>query len=243
MPSQTKFALSSNYEITINSLSELLFLTEEAWAEQKAFRVVTFNPEMLVQAESDDLFKKSIVSAQALIPDGIGLVALLRKKGCKQVQRQPGIELAWKLLNKAVQKNLPIALIGSSPESLAGTIQRIHAELGEPKIVYSRDGFFSVAEEELLVTELLATKPALLLVAMPFVRQEPFLHKLQERGLKAVSIGVGGSFDVWAGVVERAPKWLQGLNLEWTWRIIKQPQRISRLLKMLPSFLKIYFSV
>jgi exopolysaccharide biosynthesis WecB/TagA/CpsF family protein len=238
---QTKHKILNTYDITTNPLNELLELIDVAWQEHNPFRVVTFNPEFLVAAEEDKTFQESVVSAQAIIPDGIGLVLLLKKLGIKNVKRQPGIELAWLTLKKAIRQNLPVALIGSTDEGLKGTVQKIKDELGEPNLVYSHNGFFNQAEQKQMLKVLLESQPQLVLIAMPFTRQEPFLHEAQQRGLRAVSMGIGGSFDVWAGLVERAPVGFQRVGLEWLWRVLGQPERIKRILKMAVPFSRIYF--
>lgn len=225
--------LIQGFEINTNSSEELL----EQALKNKQYRIVTFNPEMLITAQKNSEFKKAIQKAQALIPDGIGIILLLKKAGYKKVIRQPGIEIAWKLIEKAIQKNLKIALIGSTDESLEGTIKKIKNTFGYFNLVYKHNGFF---DEQEVIPKLKAAKPDLTLIALPFVKQEIFLAKVN---LEGISLGVGGSFDVWAGKVERAPKTMQNLGMEWLWRLCRQPQRLGRIGSLFWPFFKIYFNL
>lgn len=242
MVQQEKQLIKGNYEITLNTLPELLELVEDNWESKTPFRIVTFNPEMLVKSEGDAVFKAAVHSAEAIIPDGIGLVLLLKKYVTKKVKRQPGIELAWEALKLAVKDQLPLALIGSTDKALQGTLHKIQSEIGRPNLIYSRNGFFAEEEDAQIINLLLELQPSLLLVAMPFTRQEVFLHKAFQRGLKSVAIGIGGSFDVWAGHVTRAPVLFQKIGLEWLWRILLQPVRFQRILQTLIPFTKFYLS-
>ncbi len=224
------------YKVALNSHQELLELAIEAMQTSVPFRVVTFNPEMLVAAENDQSFAEAVRAAQAIIPDGIGLVLLLKKLGVKNVSRVPGIEFAQALLQKAAVQNFSVALLGSSEESLQGTKNKFSGL----NYVYVRNGFFDEVEEEKIINELVNLQPNLLLVAMPFKRQEKLLQKAYAQGLRSVSLGVGGSFDVWSGNVKRAPEVFQRFGIEWLWRVLGQPQRISRIIEMALPFGQIY---
>jgi N-acetylglucosaminyldiphosphoundecaprenol N-acetyl-beta-D-mannosaminyltransferase len=229
-------AIIQDFEINLNSAEELL---ETAFKEAQ-YRIVTFNPEMLMVAQANPEFKLAIKQAAVLIPDGIGIVLLLKKIGFKSAKRQAGIEIAWKLLEKAIQKKQRIALIGSTDESLAGTIAKIQNTFGAFNLVYKHNGFFDEIADAEIINQLKQAQPDLTLMAMPFVRQEIFLSKAN---LQGISIGLGGSFDVWAGKVQRSPEIMQNLGLEWLWRLYKQPERFSRLAKVFWPFLKIYLSI
>jgi N-acetylglucosaminyldiphosphoundecaprenol N-acetyl-beta-D-mannosaminyltransferase len=231
---------SSQFEITLNNKVEILQTIDENWQRGLPMRIVTLNPEMLIAAKEKPNLHQAIQSAEAIIPDGIGIILLLQKLGIRGVKRLPGIELAWELLNQAIKYDLQIALIGSTDQSLRGAIDKIQKEIGKPNLIYSRNGFFGEKDEVKIIEVLLELQPSLLLIAMPFERQEIFLHNLTKRGFRGISIGIGGSFDVWAGLVDRAPKFLQLIGLEWLWRILKQPARITRLSKVLIPFGKIY---
>jgi N-acetylglucosaminyldiphosphoundecaprenol N-acetyl-beta-D-mannosaminyltransferase len=234
-----------NFEITLDNAETLVNYIKSIWANNKmpetGFRIVTFNPEMLIATRQNKEFQKSVQVADAIIPDGIGLVWLLRKKGAKQVQRLAGIDLAWKLLTEAIKADLPISLIGSTDEVLKKSIENINDKLGKANLIYAHNGFFNDSQQVQITNVLLEIQPKFLLVAMPFIKQEIFLADLYTKGFKGVAMGVGGSFDVWANLVERAPVFMQKFGLEWFWRLIKQPERFQRLMQTFIPFSKIYF--
>lgn len=234
-----------NFEITLDNAETLINYIKSillGGTQSGGFRIVTFNPEMLIASRQNKELEKAIQSANAIIPDGIGLVWLLRKKGAKQAQRLAGIDLAWKLLAEAIKSDLPISLIGSTDEALKKSIKNINDKLGKANLIYTHNGFFNQAQQAQITNVLLEIQPKLLLVATPFIQQEIFLADLYNKGFKGVALGVGGSFDVWAGLVERAPVFMQKIGLEWLWRLLKQPARFQRLMQTFIPFSKIYFT-
>ncbi|MDX1918422.1 MAG: WecB/TagA/CpsF family glycosyltransferase [Candidatus Caenarcaniphilales bacterium] len=233
-----------SFEITLASIDQLIVEVHIAWKQERTLRLVTFNPEMLLEAIRNPNFAESIRSAQILLPDGIGLVFLLRKlTKYPKIERIAGIELAWKMLQTAAESGKKIALLGSSQESLKGTIAKIKRELPDMDIVYGHHGYFTEAEQEDILNDLRSSKPDLILVAMPFTHQEPLIAILQSRLERGVMLGIGGSFDVWSGRVKRAPALLRSLNLEWLWRLISQPHRTKRILGMLWEFVPLFWKL
>ena len=130
-------------------------------------------------------------------------------------------------------------MVGAKPTIVDGAIENLKNEIPELNIVYSHDGYFKNDEE--ILNEIAKTQPDLVLVALGSPKQEFFIHSLKDRLSNATMIGLGGSFDVWAGVVERAPEIYQKLGLEWLYRTIKEPQRFKRIFPTLPLFvLKVF---
>ena len=101
-------------------------------------------------------------------------------------------------------------------------------------VVYSHDGYFDNDED--IIESVISANPDLILVALGSPKQEFFIHNLKEKLPNSTLIGLGGSFDVWAGVVERAPKIYQKLGLEWLYRTLKEPKRFKRIFPTLPLF-------
>ena len=242
------------YKICISSQSEILdFLAQEA-AKNKKNRIVTLNPEFIALAERKEVFKKALLAAEILIPDGIGLVFLLRLKNLflasknkKKIERIPGIELAFNLLSKLFDsKKQTIGFLGGKPEALTKTIDFFQKQklIEQANVVFRSHGYFQ--EETKLIAEILEKQPNFLFIALPFERQEELIEKLyqdQKRNYgknarleNLITIGLGGSFDVWSSQKKRAPKIWRKLNLEWLWRLIVEPSRLKRLLQMLLFF-------
>ena len=195
--------------------------------------IVTINPEMIQSAKNNEDFSRVINSANLVIPDGIGVQIGLKILGHK-VRRIAGIEFARKLIDVFSEKSEPIAFIGAKPEIIKMAADNIKMETPSANIVYIQDGYFK--DEERVIAELSNSGAKLVLAALGSPKQEIFIAKVQKYLPDAVLIGIGGSFDVWSGVVKRAPKMYQKLGLEWLYRTLKEPKRFKRIFPTLPLF-------
>lgn len=224
------------YPVDVVDESEALHLIERSWNAERGMHVVTLNAEMVIQAQNDQELDRIIRHAHLIVPDGAGAVWALRLDG-HNARRVPGIELAARALSSAARAGIGVGLIGAKPqtlETLLGKLPELHHGIN---VAYSHHGYFSGEEDERRVLkELAAAKPGLVLVALGVPKQEFIIDKWHPELPGAVIIGVGGSFDVWAGFVKRAPVVFQRLNLEWFYRLIKEPWRARRILSALPNF-------
>ena len=197
-------------------------------------QIVTINPEMINAASKNKDFAKVINEAELVVPDGIGIEIGLKILG-HRVKRIPGIELGKELIVKFSKDKKSIAMIGAKQEVLNNAISNLKNEISDLNIVYSHNGYFDNNDE--VLTTATQSQPDLVLVALGSPKQEMFIYELKKRLPNAVLIGLGGSFDVWAGAVSRAPKIWQNLGLEWLYRTIKEPQRFKRIFPTLPLFM------
>ena len=197
-------------------------------------QIVTINPEMIESANKDNRFKTIINNAEMVVPDGIGIQLGLRILG-KNVKRIPGIDLGKALLISANNLNKSVAFVGAKPEVVENAVKNIKSELPNLNIVYFHDGYFSDSSD--IIRELQEKQPDFVLVALGSPKQEFFISELKAVLPNAVMIGLGGSFDVWAGMVKRAPKIFQKFGMEWLYRTISQPERIKRIFPALPIFM------
>ena len=204
------------------------------YAENTGGQVVTINPEMILAAEKSPEFSKVINEAELVIPDGIGVQIGLQILGHK-VKRIPGIEFGYSLLEKFSQDGKSVALIGAKPEVIKSAIKNLNEKIPNLNIVYSHDGYF--VDDEIVINEVVKSNADLVLVALGSPKQEFFIKKLKDHLPKALMVGLGGSFDVWAGVVKRAPEIYRKLGLEWLYRTVKEPQRFKRIFPTLPLFM------
>ncbi len=204
------------------------------FACQHSGQVVTINPEMIELAKKNPELTNSIKEAELIIPDGIGIEIGLRILGHK-VKRIAGIEFARKMIDEFSKNNKSIALIGAKPEIITETVKNLQKEVENINLSYVQDGYF--IDEEKITNNLTELQPDLVLVALGSPKQEILIHKLKKTLPKSLMIGVGGSFDVWAGYVERAPEIYQKLGLEWLYRTIKEPSRFKRIFPTLPLFI------
>lgn len=219
----------TTFQDAINHLVECI-------EKQKSIHVVTINPEIIEQGHKDDSLSQIIKMSEFVVADGMGIKLALKLKRINQ-ERIPGVDLARELINKCEEKNFNIALIGAKEEVIQKAVNNLKEENKNLNISYYRNGYFSIDDEDEIIRNMTNTKPKLVLVALGAPKQEFFIQKCKKKHQNAVYIGVGGSFDVWAKVVERAPKFYRKFGCEWLYRTIKQPERIKRIYKTLPVFL------
>ena len=211
------------------------FTYDEAleYAFSNAGQIVTINPEMIETARRNADFSRLLNDAELVVPDGVGVEVGLKILGHK-VKRIPGVELGKALIIKFSKAGKSVALIGAKPEVVELAAKNLKDEIPELNIVYQHDGYFDNDAE--IIEQVSKASPDLVLVALGSPKQEFFIKSLKNVLPKATMIGLGGSFDVWAGVVNRAPKIYQKLGLEWLYRTIKEPQRFKRIFPTLPLF-------
>ena len=209
------------------------FTFDEALEYTKKGQVITINPEMIFYASKHPEFANIIKEAELVIPDGIGVQIGLKILG-HNVRRIAGIEFGRKILEKYSAENKTCALIGAKPEVIEKAVENLQKEVKNINIVYSHDGYFKDDSE--ILNNLTARCPDVVLTALGAPKQEEFNYKAKKLLPNTLFIGVGGSFDVWAGVVKRAPKIYQKLGIEWLYRTVKEPKRFRRIFPTLPLF-------
>ncbi|MBR6163233.1 WecB/TagA/CpsF family glycosyltransferase [bacterium] len=203
---------------------------------KKGAQVVTINPEMFETAQKNSDFKEIIFDAEFVVPDGVGVKLALKLKGINQ-PTIPGVELSSALIEYCAKNGLNVALIGTKQDILEDAVSNLTKKYENLKISYSRNGFFTSEEEGEIIGALASSEPSLVLVALGSPKQEFFIKRAREVLKESIFIGVGGSFDVWAGRIERAPLIFRKLWLEWLYRTIKEPKRFKRIFPTLPLFL------
>lgn len=211
------------------------FTFEQAvdWAYSKHGQIVTINPEMISAAQKNSDFAEIINSAELVVADGIGVEIGLKILG-HSVKRIAGIDLGKALVEKFTASGKSVAMIGAKPGVVDSAIENLSKEYQNLNVVYSHDGYFDNDED--IIESVISANPDLILVALGSPKQEFFIHNIKEKLPNSTLIGLGGSFDVWAGVVERAPKIYQKLGLEWLYRTLKEPKRFKRIFPTLPLF-------
>jgi N-acetylglucosaminyldiphosphoundecaprenol N-acetyl-beta-D-mannosaminyltransferase len=196
-------------------------------------QIVTLNAEMTMAARANPELGRAIAAADLVIPDGAGVVWALGRQG-HRVRRSPGIELARRLLEHGASHQWRLALVGGSPAVMERLVARLRAQIPGLELVLTAHGYQPVEAWSALEDRLLAARPDLVLVALGVPRQVSWIHgRAGRRG--GLWMGVGGSFDVWAGVKKRAPAWMGALRIEWLYRLVQEPRRWRRMLA-LPAF-------
>lgn len=224
-----------NVMIDVVTMKEAIDTVKQFILQKKAHLVVTPNAEMVMMANKDQQLAHIINNADLVVPDGAGVVWAARYQGDNMPERVAGYDLVQNLLSEAMSEKYKIYLFGGAP-GIAEEARKI-AEERYPgvQIVGTRNGFFTKENESEIVNEIKTCQPDILLVALGVPRQEKWLEEYKEELQVPVAIGVGGTFDVMAGVVQRAPLWMQRGNLEWFYRLLSEPKRAIRMLA-LPHF-------
>ncbi|MGM9993772.1 MAG: WecB/TagA/CpsF family glycosyltransferase [Candidatus Avigastranaerophilus sp.] len=223
------------FDVDLITLKDAVMMLSEKIKNKQGVHVVTINPEIIESAKKNNKLKEIIEQAQLVVPDGSGIKLALMFKGIKQ-ERIPGIDLAYALLEEANHSNFSAALVGAKPDVVEKAVTTIQNKLNNINICYKQDGYFDSEKENIIINDIYNLQPDIILVALGSPKQEFFIQKCKEKYPNAVYIGVGGSFDVWAGVVERAPYFFRFIGCEWIYRTYKQPERLKRIYKTLPLF-------
>ena len=204
-------------------------------AQNKKTFVVTANAEIIMMGQSDAEYMEILNKAALVLPDGAGTVWAGRKLGYEVPERVAGYDLFLNLMTESAQKNLKVFFFGSAPGVAAEAKQKCEILYPGVSIVGCRDGYFKEEDNLAIVEEINNSGADLLFVALGAPKQEKWLAKYQDVLKPTLRMGIGGSFDVVAGKMERAPKWMQDASLEWLFRLYKQPSRFGRML-VLPKF-------
>ncbi|MFP7479773.1 WecB/TagA/CpsF family glycosyltransferase [Terribacillus saccharophilus] len=218
--------------IPFNKLTQLELLEEHVYPRiknhQRTF-VVTANPEIVMQTRIDEIYKKSVKSANYIIPDGAGVVIASKLLGNPIEERVTGFDVMFKLLDFANDNKLSCYFLGAKPESNKRAVEKIKVNYPNLKIAGNQHGYFN--DDKQIALEIASVEPDIIFVALGFPKQENWIATHMELFEKGLFMGVGGAFDILAGDVKRAPKIWISLNLEWLYRLVKQPFRWKRILK------------
>jgi len=189
---------------------------------------IAINPEKVLQCIDDIEVAKIIHSADIRYLDGIGAVKVAERKLRKKLSRIPGCDLWAELMRISADNDTRVFLLGASSIVINATKKGLR-ESGV-NVVGAIDGYFDDTED--VIERIISSKPNILAVAMGSPKQEKFMFQCKEKGLNCFMMGVGGSFDVYSGKVKRAPVIWCKLNLEWLYRLLMQPSRIFRQLRL-----------
>jgi N-acetylglucosaminyldiphosphoundecaprenol N-acetyl-beta-D-mannosaminyltransferase len=218
------------------TMSQAVTRAEDFIAEKTPHLIATANAEMVMMAQTDQKLASILNTADLVVPDGAGVVWAARHHGYSMPERVAGYDLVQNLLAKAADKGYRIYMFGSAPGIVEKAKLAAEQKYNGVQIVGTRDGYFTAKDEPEIIESIIASKPDILLAALGVPKQEKWLHNNLAVLNIPLSIGVGGSFDVMAGNVKRAPLWMQEANIEWLYRLLSQPQRIIRMMA-LPHFM------
>jgi len=188
---------------------------------------IAINPEKVIKAREDERVRDVMLSASWRFADGIGVVWALRLKGAKAAQRIPGCELWENLMIRAGAEGVGVFLVGARRSVLDSVAAKLHAQF-QTIVVGKEDGYFSDDDEFNVIDRIRASGATIVTVAMGSPKQELFIERCRAVCPSVFYLGVGGTYDVFVGSVRRAPVWACKLNIEWLYRLVKQPARLGR---------------
>ena len=225
----------SLFNLPVHLLDDYIDWLETRLTQRIGTHVVTINAEMTMLAESNPHLASIIRQANLVVPDGAGVILYMRLHGIIQ-KRCPGIELAESLLKRLEKTSNPnvVCFYGGAPKIAESAAQKWQQKIPRLSIM-EQHGYLSGEEEQKWLEVLQKKQPPLIFVGLGVPRQEIWIQKYRHLCPNSIWIGVGGSFDIWAGNKTRAPLWLRNNNLEWFYRLYQEPWRWKRML-VLPKF-------
>ncbi|MDA3820125.1 MAG: WecB/TagA/CpsF family glycosyltransferase [Candidatus Delongbacteria bacterium] len=222
--------------IEIYPFSSRIDLINYAVEQKKS--LIAINAEKILHTNDDT---RNIINKNIGYADGIGAVWALKRKGFSNPIKIPGCEL-WLDIVRHFYQSKSFYLVGSKEEVIQQTVEKLKKEFPGVKLSGYRNGYIKTeAETQTLIKDIADKKPDVIFVAMGSPKQELLMQEMQQRH-SAIYQGLGGSFDVYVGNVERAPNWWVKNDLEWAYRLVKQPKRILRQYVYLEFFIRLIFN-
>jgi len=197
--------------------------------------ICTPNPEIVMEAQNDAELMGILRAADMVTPDGVGILWASKYSEEKINERVSGYDLVINIFDRIKDTNFTVYLFGGAPGIAKKAAEMMSKKYEGLKIVGVHDGYFDSREENNIIADIKKHQPSLLLVGLGSPKQEKWIYNnLRLTGAK-LAIGIGGSFDVMSGNLKRAPELVCKLGIEWLYRLIKQPTRFKRMLR-LPKF-------
>jgi len=214
-------------EIAPLTLSQAVGLAEFAVDRRERLLVGVVNAAKVVKLRSDPVLRDSLLEADVVLADGQSVVWASRLLHQRLPERVAGIDLFEELLALADRRRLRVFLLGARPEVLAGVRDAVARRWPDAVVAGSRDGYFTDDEAPAVAQEIQDSRADLVFIAMTTPKKEVFLARYGDVLGAPVLHGVGGSFDVLAGVTRRAPVLWQRCGMEWAYRVAQEPRRLA----------------
>jgi exopolysaccharide biosynthesis WecB/TagA/CpsF family protein len=190
--------------------------------------VITANAYHLCMMRRDPELALACRAGHLTIADGMSVVWALRALGQPVPERVAGVDLMARLLAAAGERRLRVYFLGARPEVVTALVESCQVQYPGLEIAGFRDGYFSPDDQLSIVEEIRASGAHMLFVGMPSPFKEIWCERHRQRLDVPVIMGVGGSFDVLAGFIRRAPRWVQLAGLEWFWRLLMEPRKLMK---------------
>jgi polysaccharide biosynthesis protein VpsK len=188
--------------------------------------LMTANASHLCMMQHDATLRAACDAADLVVADGMSVVWALRAAGVDVPERVAGVDLMRRLLEVGGAEKLRVYFLGGRPEVVAKLARDCAAKYPGLVVAGYRDGYFTAADYNVIAADIRDAMPHLLFVGMPSPFKETWVERYRAQLNVPVMIGVGGSFDVLAGFVQRAPRTVQRMGLEWAWRLMMEPRKL-----------------
>lgn len=221
-----KYEKVLGYDFVNNSMNEFVDEMHLRIKNGKKTFVVTANPEIITYANTHPHYEKVLKQANFIIPDGVGITIASKLLGNPLQERITGFDFMTELLRISDKKQYKVYFLGTQPGVIDQTVHNIKQVFPNIDVAGFHHGFFE--EDQQIINEIKKTEPDIIFLGLGFPKQEEWIANNKHHFHKGLFIGLGGCFNVWAGVVKRAPKFWRQLNLEWAYRIISEPTRLKR---------------
>lgn len=208
------------------TMPEVVASVEHCLDAGNALAIGVVNVAKIVNMQSDARLRESVETSDLLLADGTPLVWLSRLKGTPLPERVAGIDLMFELFGLAHRRGFRVYLLGAEKSTLDRVVEMVRQQYPRMVVAGHRDGFFLAGQEREVAQAIRNSKPDMLFVAMTSPKKEIFMKQWGPLMAVPVCHGVGGSFDVMAGVTRRAPHWMQRAGLEWFYRVLQEPRRM-----------------
>lgn len=201
--------------------------------------VVTPNAEIVYEAVQDSSFRDLLNGAALVLPDGAGVVLGAKILGTPLKEKVAGIEFGEEICRLLAETGGKLYLLGSKPGIAEQAGEKLKKKYPGLTICGTADGYFK--DEEAVVAKINEAEPDVVFVCLGAPKQEKFIRNHFDELNATLYLGLGGSLDGYAGVAQRAPRWMINLSLEWLYRLLKEPKRLGRMMR-LPKFVMICFA-
>lgn len=218
------------------SMAEFLNEIESLILQGGSHMVVTADSSMIYDAQHDETLADIIERADLVTPDSSGVTWAAKRMGQPFPEKVSGVDLVDRVCALSAQKGYRIFLLGAEPGVAELAAEKLRLKHPGCNIVGARHGYFPAESDAVVAEEVGQSNPDVLFVAMGIPRQEKFIDQNRALHRAKVGIGVGGSFDVYAGKAKRAPLVIQKAKMEWLWRLLLNPSKYKKTAK-LPKFM------
>ena len=212
--------------VGVLTIEQALDMIDQIIMRRDCLQIGVINAAKVVNMHRNPSLRADVLSSDLILADGAAIVWASRLLGKPLPERVAGIDLMMGMFRRGNERHYRVYFLGASEEVSRKVVEKVATDYPNLVVAGRHHGYFSEAEEASIIEDIAATSPDILLVAMTSPKKEKFLARAMQRISIPVSHGVGGSFDVLAGKVRRAPAMWQRLGLEWLYRVLQEPGRL-----------------